>query len=103
VIRTLPAGLLLIAYTRQRVHSISWGRLLLLSGLNIAAFQALLFVAAYRLPGGIAAIAGALQPLMILALAWGILIVLASVFVLQWQRRTKPNGDSQGTLKAKAA
>jgi probable blue pigment (indigoidine) exporter len=44
----------------------------LLSTLNIGAFQALLFVAAYRLPGGIAAIAGALQPLMVLSLAWSV-------------------------------
>ncbi|WPJ97497.1 EamA family transporter [Coraliomargarita algicola] len=84
VIRTLPAGLLLIAYTRQRVHSISWGRLLLLSALNISAFQALLFVAAYRLPGGIAAIAGALQPLIILALAWGV-------------DQIRPSGSAVGT------
>ncbi len=72
VLRTLPAGLLLIAFTRCWLPRVAWGRLVLLSILNIGAFQALLFVAAYRLPGGIAAIAGALQPLMVLALAWAV-------------------------------
>jgi probable blue pigment (indigoidine) exporter len=47
-------------------------RLLALSFLNIAAFQSLLFIAAQRLPGGIAAMVGALQPLMIVLLSWGI-------------------------------
>lgn len=72
VIRTLPAGLLLIGLTRSFVPSLPWNRLLILSILNIGAFQALLFVAAYRLPGGIAAVVGAFQPLMMLALAWGV-------------------------------
>ena len=39
LLRTLPAGLLLV-----------------LAALNIGVFQALLFVAAYRLPGGVAAV-----------------------------------------------
>ena len=37
--------------------------------LNIGAFFALLFVAAYRLPGGVAATAGAIQPLVVAGLA----------------------------------
>lgn len=71
VIRTLPAGLVLILLTRSFRPAIRWVRLLILSFLNIGAFQALLFVAAYRLPGGIAAIFGALQPVIVLSLAWG--------------------------------
>lgn len=38
--------------------------------LNIGAFQALLFIAAYRLPGGLAAVIGAIQPLLVMLLAW---------------------------------
>ncbi|MGB1239001.1 MAG: EamA family transporter, partial [Pseudomonadales bacterium] len=49
-----------------------WWRLCLLSLLNIAAFQALLFIAAYRLPGGLAAVLGACQPLILLGLIWGL-------------------------------
>ncbi|WP_110689895.1 EamA family transporter [Salinicola endophyticus] len=69
VLRALPAGLLLLLCVR-RLPPWSWvGRLLLLGGLNFAVFWALLFVAAYRLPGGIAATLGATQPLMVLVLS----------------------------------
>lgn len=42
---------------------------MVLGGLNIGVFFALLFVAAYRLPGGIAATVGAVQPLIVAGLA----------------------------------
>ena len=44
------------------------GWLLVLSILNIAFFQAMLFVSAYRLPGGLAAILNSTQTLMVLVL-----------------------------------
>jgi probable blue pigment (indigoidine) exporter len=69
-IRTLPAGILLVLVTGHFRPVVPWGRLLVLSFLNISAFQALLFVAAQRLPGGIAAVVGALQPLMLVFLSW---------------------------------
>ncbi|AJP59889.1 ABC transporter permease [Pandoraea vervacti] len=72
LIRVLPSGLLLLIYARRRPARGDWGRLLVLSALNIGAFQALLFVAAYRLPGGLAAVVGAIQPLLVMALAWGV-------------------------------
>jgi probable blue pigment (indigoidine) exporter len=71
-IRTLPAGFALVLATRCFRPGVPMRRLLVLSMLNIAAFQALLFVAAQRLPGGIAAVVGALQPLMIVFLSWWI-------------------------------
>lgn len=70
--RTLPAGALLILLCRQLPARNEWLRLLVLALLNIGAFQALLFVAAYRLPGGLAAVIGATQPLLVMGLAWGI-------------------------------
>lgn len=70
LIRVLPAGLLLVLALRRLPARQHWLRLLILSALNIGAFQALLFVAAYRLPGGLAAVLGAIQPLMVMALAW---------------------------------
>lgn len=70
LIRVLPAGLLLVLCMRQWPARSQWLRLLVLSALNIGAFQALLFVAAYRLPGGLAAVLGAIQPLMVMALVW---------------------------------
>jgi probable blue pigment (indigoidine) exporter len=72
LIRTLPAGLLLVLFMRQLPARSEWGRLLVLSALNIGFFQALLFVAAYRLPGGLAAVVGAIQPLLVMALAWAV-------------------------------
>lgn len=72
LIRVLPSGLLLLAYARRWPARGDRVRLLVLSVLNIGAFQALLFVAAYRLPGGLAAVVGAIQPLLVMGLAWGI-------------------------------
>ncbi|MEG1456291.1 MAG: DMT family transporter, partial [Comamonas sp.] len=72
LIRALPAGLLLLLFTRVLPARRDWARLLVLSALNIGVFQALLFVAAYRLPGGLAAVLGAVQPLLVMLLAWGV-------------------------------
>jgi len=69
-IRTLPAGLALVLATRFGFLRGSPGRLLVLAVINISAFQALLFIAAERLPGGVAAVVGALQPLFLLLLSW---------------------------------
>ncbi len=70
LLRALPAGLLLLLWTRQWPARHEWPKLLLLGVLNIGLFQALLFVAAYRLPGGLAAILTSTQTLMVLALGW---------------------------------
>ncbi|WP_157222169.1 DMT family transporter, partial [Chromobacterium haemolyticum] len=72
LLRVLPAGLLLILAGRHLPRRGDWGRLLVLSASNIGVFQALLFVAAYRLPGGLAAVLGATQPLLVMGLAWGL-------------------------------
>lgn len=69
VLRALPAGLLLILITRQFPERSWWLRLTILGALNFAIFWATLFVAAYRLPGGVAATLGAVQPLLVLILA----------------------------------
>ncbi|WP_341644950.1 EamA family transporter [Thauera sp. SDU_THAU2] len=70
LIRALPAGLLLLVLTRRMPVRRDWWRLLVLGALNIGIFQALLFVAAYRLPGGLAAVLGSVQPLVVMALTW---------------------------------
>lgn len=69
VLRALPAGLLLVLITRQFPERSWWLRLTILGALNFAIFWATLFVAAYRLPGGVAATLGAVQPLLVLILA----------------------------------
>ncbi|MBE9068104.1 EamA family transporter [Leptolyngbya cf. ectocarpi LEGE 11479] len=72
-LRSLPIGLLLTLALRKLPIGIWWWRMLILGGLNIGIFQALLFIAAYRLPGGVAATAGAIQPLLVVLFAWLIL------------------------------
>ncbi|GGP61583.1 ABC transporter permease [Streptomyces abikoensis] len=73
VVRALPAGLALVAVTRRLPKGDWWWRALVLGALNIGAFFALLFVAAYRLPGGVAATIGAVQPLLAAGLSTGLL------------------------------
>jgi len=68
-LRALPAGLALVAVTRQRPVGAWWAKAAVLGTLNIGGFFALLFVAAYRLPGGVAATLGAVQPLVAAGLA----------------------------------
>ncbi|TMR90553.1 EamA family transporter [Nonomuraea basaltis] len=73
VIRALPAGIVLVAITRRLPQGIWWWRALVLGALNIGMFNALLFVGAYRLPGGVAATVGAIQPLLVALLSAGLL------------------------------
>ena len=72
-LRALPVGLLLLAFTRVLPQGAWWFKALALGTLNIGAFFALLFVAAYRLPGGVAATLGAIQPLIVAGLAVALL------------------------------
>lgn len=69
MLRALPAGLLLLVLVRQLPTGIWWPRIFLLGFFNFAAFWILLFVSAYRLPGGVAATLGAIQPLIVIGLA----------------------------------
>nr|WP_184943598.1 EamA family transporter [Planomonospora venezuelensis] len=68
LLRALPAGLLLVAATRTLPRGGWWWRAAVLGGLNIGAFFPLLFLSAYRLPGGVAAVLGAVQPLIVAGL-----------------------------------
>ncbi|KIZ16470.1 EamA family transporter [Streptomyces natalensis] len=68
-VRALPAGLALLALGRVLPRGVWWWRALVLGVLNIGAFFYLLFVAAYHLPGGVAALVVAVQPMMVLLLA----------------------------------
>ena len=73
LLRALPAGLLLLLLVQQLPTGVWWGRVLLLGALNFSVFWALLFLAAYRLPGGVAATVGAVQPLIVIFLAHALL------------------------------
>ena len=68
-VRALPSGLVLLAVGRVLPKGQWWFRAFALGTLNIGAFFFLLFVAAYRLPGGVAALTGSIQPTLVMLLA----------------------------------
>jgi len=73
MLRALPAGLLLLLLVRQLPTGIWWARIFVLGALNFSVFLSMLFIAAYRLPGGVAATVGAVQPLLVVFLAYFVL------------------------------
>ncbi len=69
LLRALPAGLLLLLLVRRLPKGAWWSRAFVLGSLNFSIFWVALFVSAYRLPGGVAATVGAVQPLVVIGLA----------------------------------
>jgi probable blue pigment (indigoidine) exporter len=72
-LRALPVGLLMLAATRSLPHGSWWWRSGVLGVLNIGIFFGLLFLAAYRLPGGVAATLVATTPLLVVLVSWPLL------------------------------
>jgi len=72
LVRSLPIGLLIVAFTRQLPKGDWWWKSAVLAALNFGIFFPLLFVAAYHLPGGIASMIGASAPVFVIGLSWGI-------------------------------
>ncbi|WP_244930368.1 EamA family transporter [Nocardioides sp. W7] len=70
MVRALPFGLLLLAFRPRLPTGDWWWRAAVLGVLNVGAFFVLIFVAAYRLPGGLAATLTATSPIAIMLLAW---------------------------------
>lgn len=68
VLRSLPAGVVAVMLSRTLPRGAWWGKSLALGVLNIGAFFPLLFLAAERLPGGVAAAVAGAQPLIVIAL-----------------------------------
>ncbi|PRA83288.1 EamA family transporter [Microbacterium sp. MYb66] len=68
LLRSLPAGLLAVIIGRRHPRGSWWGKSFALGALNIGAFFPLLFLAAERLPGGVAAAVAGAQPLIVLVL-----------------------------------
>ncbi|WP_447912692.1 EamA family transporter [Microbacterium phyllosphaerae] len=69
LLRALPAGLIALMIGRTLPSGGWWLKSLLLGSLNIGAFFPLLFLAAERLPGGVAAAVAGAQPMIILGLS----------------------------------
>ena len=72
IIRALPAGLLLLAITRQRPRGSWWWKAAVLGTLTMGAFFALVYVAAQLLPTSIASTVMAAAPVVMMLLAWAI-------------------------------
>lgn len=70
LMRALPVGLLLLALRPTLPTGSWWWRALVLGTLNIGAFFVLIFVAAYRLPSGMAATLTATAPIAMMLVAW---------------------------------
>lgn len=72
--RVVPAGLLLLLIgmfaSRWRPRGTDWWRTATLAVFNFGIFFPLLSAAVYRLPGGVAAAVGGLQPLLVCVLSW---------------------------------
>ena len=72
LVRALPAGLLLLAVRRSLPHGEPWSGVRGARGPQLRLFFPLIFLSAYRLPGGLAATVQATLPLAVMALAWPI-------------------------------
>ena len=82
--RVVPAGVVLVLVSialarrqgrgasapRWRPEGAEWGRTAVLSITNFGLFFPLLVVAVYRLPGGVAAAVGGLQPITVASFSW---------------------------------
>jgi probable blue pigment (indigoidine) exporter len=82
--RSLPAGVLGLLIARALPHGAWWWKAAVLGVLNIGLFFPLLFVAAERLPGGVAATLGAAQPILVAVLAVLVLSEKLSMWRLGW-------------------
>lgn len=75
-VRALPAGIVLCAVVAALAGRLAlprgawWWRSAVLGALNIGLFFPLLFLSAYRLPGGIAAMIGAISPFVVAGYAY---------------------------------
>lgn len=84
LMRALPAGLIALAMTRVLPRGSWWWKAAILGVLNIGLFFPLLFTAAERLPGGVAATLGAAQPMIVAGLAISILHESPSAWRFAW-------------------
>ena len=114
--RVLPAGVLLLLWQRNIPRGGDVLRVALLGVLNIGFFQAMLFISAYRLPGGLASILNATQPLMVLLLsscmnhrpirrlAWQSAVLgIVGILLLLWSPHAKVDASGMAAALAGAA
>ncbi|GAB4588093.1 EamA family transporter [Nocardia sp. IFM 10818] len=84
LMRALPAGLIALACTRVLPRGSWWVKTAVLGVLNIGLLNALVFIAAERLPGGIVATLAAVQPLLVAVLVVVVLGESPSAWRFAW-------------------
>ncbi|MGW5386357.1 EamA family transporter [Nocardia sp. NPDC003963] len=84
LVRALPAGLVALAIARTLPRGVWWGKAAVLGVLNIGLLFPLLFIAAERLPGGVAATLAAAQPLVVALLSVAVLSESPSAWRMAW-------------------
>ena len=72
-VRALGGGLPLLVLYHRLPHRAWWGKVILLGTLNCGVFFAFLFIAAERLPGGVAGTLQSLGPIFTVLIAWPLL------------------------------
>lgn len=115
VMRILPVGLVLVLFNRHWPRPDQWLKLTVLSLLCMSLLHWPLFVSAYRLPGGLAALLVCAQPLIVVALGFAMFrqrtqprVMLAAVLgfvgvALVLISPTRLNWDTLGILAAALA
>lgn len=92
-VRVVPAGLLLLAMGALRApwrpRGRGWVPIATLAACNFGLFFPLLMIAVYRLPGGVAASVGGVQPLLVALVSW-----------LVTRRRPRPRDVAVGVAAA---
>lgn len=84
VLRALPAGLIGLLFCRRLPHGQWIWKSCVLGLLNMGIFFPLLFISAYRLPGGVASVLSACQPLFAALLAWLVLRESPTIWRIIW-------------------
>jgi len=82
VVRALPSGLILLAFTRELPRGEWWWKSFVLGAVNVGVLFAFLFIAAERLPGGVASTVTALSPLIVAILSWPLLGIRPTVTMI---------------------
>lgn len=78
-VRAIGGALPLLLLARELPPKEWWGKIVILGTLNSGLFFGLLFIAAIRLPGGVAATFQALGPLFMVLLAWPLLGAIPAI------------------------
>ncbi|WP_321463095.1 EamA family transporter [uncultured Vibrio sp.] len=73
MLRALPAGIVLVLFSQTLPQGKWWARMAILGFLNIGFFFYCLFFAATFLPGGMAALVMAIQPVLVMGLSYVLL------------------------------